>query len=361
MDYREHILELAKASPLQPTNLGKLLGKDSLMASAMLSEMSSKGLLKISSMKVGSSPLYYSPEHPEHLLNYLQSLNEKDRQAVEFLKEKKIVRESELSPLQKVCMRNIKDFAMPLEVSSGEVKEVFWKWFLLSDGEAGELIKTILDIEPITQEVKEELKLEQIQEVNPEVEEKPETHQESIKEEIKEELRDIPVEPRVEPEKPKAKLKKTKVKPKPVQTEQEKTNEEKEEELDKEINTVPGKEIQKSEPQKTIGPVFVDMGDPFLKKIKSFFDNNQIVIHEVNTIKKKTEFDLVIEIPTPLGNLCYFCKAKNNKRISNSDLSTAFVQGQLKKIPVIFLSPGILTKPAEIFMKDLKGLTVTRL
>ena len=97
-----------------------------------------------------------------------------------------------------------------------------------------------------------------------------------------------------------------------------------------------------------------------MQKVRAFLEANNIMIHEVNTVKK-SEFDLVIEIPTAVGGLFYFCKAKNNKRISNADLSNAYVQGQLKKLPVVFLSPGELTKPARNFMKDLKGLTVTRL
>ncbi len=329
MDYRERILELVKQSPVQPTSLGKIINKDSLMASAMLSEMSSKGLLKISNLKVGSSPLYYSSEHPEHLLGYIVNLNEKDRRTAELLKEKKVLQDSSLSPLQKVCMRNIKDFALPLEVTLGEDKAVFWKWFLTSDEEAGDIIKKLL--ESISR---------------PE----PKKEVEALKEET-----------RVQPAKPKTKPKKSRVKPKPKKIEPEP---EEEPEPEKETEKEPVIEYKKPEPmpaQRTIGPVFVDLGDPFLKKVKSFFDNNNIIIHEVNTIKKKTEFNLVIEIPTPVGNLFYFCKAKNNKRISNSDLSNAFVQGQLKKLPVVFLSPGVLTKPAVIFMKDLKGLTVTKL
>lgn len=315
MDYRAKILELVKQAPIQPTSLSKIINKDSLMASAMLSEMSSKGLLKISSLKVGSSPLYYSPEHPEHLLNYLTNLNDKDRQAVELLKDKKILRDSNLNPLQKVCMRNIKDFAMALDVNLGEKQEIFWKWYLVSDEEAEDIIKNL--VSSVKEKPSEEKKQEK------EVEEKPV---------FKDEVKDKPLPDKNIKEKP-VPL------PKVEETEQ----------------------IKPVIPQKTAPPVFVDMGDLFLKKVKAFFDNNNITIHEVNTIRKKTEFDLVIEIPTPLGNLFYFCKAKNNKRISNSDLSNAFVQGQLKKLPVVFLSPGILTKPAKIFMKDLKGLTVTKL
>jgi outer membrane biosynthesis protein TonB len=350
MDYRERILELVKASPVQPTGLGKILGKDSLMASAMLSEMSSKGLLKISKLKVGSSPLYYSADHPEHLLNYMESMNEKDKRAADLLKEKKVLQDDTLSPLQKVCMRAIKDFALPLEVTLNESKIVFWKWFLTSDEEAGELIKKI---------VENMSKLEKLEEPEKKIEKQlekaePETKIEKEPEKIKE-------EPKIKPEKPKTKSKKSKVKSKLKKIEPEK-----EEIIEKEQETEPEIEYKQSEqqiqqPQRTIRPVFVDLGDPFLKKVKAFFDNNNITIHEVNTIKKKTEFDLVIEIPTPLGNLFYFCKAKNNKRISNSDLSSAFVQGQLKKLPVVFLSSGVLTKPAQIFMKDLKGLTVTKL
>jgi hypothetical protein len=203
MDYRERILELIKVSPVQPTGLGKILGKDSLMASAMLSEMSSKGLLKISNLKVGSSPLYYSQDHPEHLLNYMESMNEKDRRAADLLKEKKVVQDDALSPLQKVCMRSIKDFALPLEVTLNESKIIFWKWFLISDEEAGEMIKKILEAIPKPKE----------QEKQPEqLEPGTKIEKESGKQEVK-------------PEKPKTKLKKPKIKPKPKKVESEKEEE----------------------------------------------------------------------------------------------------------------------------------------
>lgn len=320
MEYRERILNLVKSGPVQPTSLSKVLNTNSLMASAMLSEMASKGLIRISSLKIGSSPVYYSPEHPEHLLNYIDSLNEKDRKTAELLREKKIFRDSALSPLQKVCARNIKDFALPLEVTLGESKEIFWKWFLLSDDEAGILIKELLESEL------------------PKSPEQPMSAEKEQKVEIKEEQKVIPEKPAVCQRK----------------------------ESEFESLSAAGPEIERAEPrsvevQQTVRPVFVDMGDPFFKKIKSFFEVNNIIIHEAGVVKKKAEFDLVIEIPTPLGNLFYFCKAKNNKRISNSDLSRAYVQGQLKKLPVVFLSTGVLTKPAQVFMNDLKGLTVTRL
>jgi hypothetical protein len=336
IDYRDRIAELARTSPLQPTSLGKLLGTNSLFASAMLSEMTGKGVLKVSSLKVGSSPLYYAADHPEHLLNFIVYLNEKERRVAELLKEKGVLRDSSLDPLQRVCVRSIKDFARQLDVSMGDSKEVFWKWFLLPDDQTNAAIKQLL--EPISQPEK---KVEAPAQVLfsapvsapisasiPAVVSEPQKVSEQKKVET--------LVAQVSAEHPKVR----KHLPKPCVQE----------------IARPAEEVREE-----IRPIVVDNGDLFLKRVRSFFEKNKIVIRELTTVKKKTEFDIIIEVPSPLGSLVYFCKAKNNKRISNSDLSNAYVQGQLKKLPVVFLSPGELAKPAKVFMKDLKGLTVSRL
>ena len=59
-----------------------------------------------------------------------------------------------------------------------------------------------------------------------------------------------------------------------------------------------------------------------------------------------------------MGNLQYYCKAKNKKRISDSDLSNAYVKGHYKKLPVIVLAPGELSAKAEEMIKmELNNLT----
>lgn len=329
MDYRDRIVELSKVSPLQPTSLGKLLSTNSLFASAMLSEMTGKGLLKVSHLKVGSSPLYYAADHPEHLLNYLVYLNEKERRVAGLLKETGVLRDSSLDPLQRVCVRNIKDFAKQLDVSMGDSKEIFWKWFLLPDDQTNAAIKQLLD--PRTQP---EEKIEAPAPVPP-VSVPPLQSPAPVQAVVPEQKMEAPA-PQVSAEHPKVRKQLPRFS---VQ------------------QNIPPVEVTREE----IKPIVVDNGDLFLKRVRSFFEKNKIVIRELTTVKKKTEFDIVIDVPSPLGNLVYFCKAKNNKRISNSDLSNAYVQGQLKKLPVVFLSPGELAKPAKIFMKDLKGLTVSKL
>ena len=73
---------------------------------------------------------------------------------------------------------------------------------------------------------------------------------------------------------------------------------------------------------------------------------------------REAEYDFLLQLASPVGQLHYYCKAKNKAKVGEADLSHAFVQGQLKKLPVLFLSPGVLTKPAQDLLKELKGLTV---
>lgn len=274
IDYRDRVLQMAEARPLLPSNVAKEFGVNTLMASAMLSEMASKGILKISALKIGSSPLYYKPDKKEQLLNYLDSLNEKDRKTTELLKEKTVLRDSAQDSLTRVSLRNIKDFAKPVEVSTEKGKELFWKWYLASDDETEQAIRQILY--PKQQEQKQEKQTPQ----------------------------------------------KTK-----------------------------RKRATKKSPS----------ADEFLKKVRDFFSNNKIEIIEQIAIKKKTEYDFIIKLHSTVGALTYYCKAKNKKSAGESDVSHAFVQGQMRNLPVLFLTTGDLTKQALALSQELKGLKVKKI
>jgi hypothetical protein len=313
LDYRDKIRSMIEQQPVQPTEVAKVLSTNSMLASAMLSEMSEKGLLKVSHLKVGSSPLYYHPDHPDHLLKYVQHLNEKDRKTVAMLQEKGVLRDQALDPLTRVSLRNIKDFAKPLDVSIDGHKELFWKFYVLRDEEAAQRIKQAV---------------EQPQPAPPAVpaEAKP--------------AEAWPVKPR----KPRAR------KPKVVEPQQT-------------LAAQPVAETFSSpapapvpEPPTVASLPITD--DPFLKQLTAFFVANNIQIVEQVVLKKKNEYDFLLLLPSPVGQLSYYCKAKNKAKIGEADLSHAYVQGQLKKLPVLFLAPGALTKPAQDLLKELKGLTV---
>ena len=99
-----------------------------------------------------------------------------------------------------------------------------------------------------------------------------------------------------------------------------------------------------------------------MKDIIRFFEKNKITIISNEIIKRDSEIDFIVEIPSVVGNLQYYCKARNKKKINDSDLSNAYVKGQLKRLPVIVLSPGELSSKAqEMIGKELSSLTFKKI
>src|SRR3989338_2264854 len=286
MDNRDKILEFVRAKgPVLPVQISKEIGSNILMASAHLAELTATNKLKISTIKVGSSPLYYLPGQEAMLQRYTSNLNDKEKKAFDLLQQSKILRDSEQEPVIRVALREIKDFAVPLNVNYNNNREVFWKWYLIGNQEAEQLIKSKLDIpeKPIEKKI-EDKPTEKIQEIK--------EHQKTIQK---------PLEP---VEQSKEKLKTRKYKPR-------------------------------------------EKEDNFLKDIMKFFEKNRINVVSSEVIKRNSEIDFIVDIPSVVGNLQYYCKARNKKRISDSDLSNAYVKGQLKRLPVIVLSGGELSGKAQ--------------
>lgn len=176
-DKRESVLEIVKfKGPLLPVQIAKDIGTNIMFAGALLSELVSNGKIKITNVKMGGSPLYYTDNQIEKLQELVKHLNEKDRQAALLLKEKKILRDNDCTPLQRVSLREIKDFAKPLQAKEHEQVELFWKWYLVSDDEAKGLIEEIMkEYKPVEEVKKIEKKIEiekEIKKIKPKVERK---------------------------------------------------------------------------------------------------------------------------------------------------------------------------------------------
>jgi len=306
MDTRDKILEFVKAKgPILPVQISKEIGTNILMASAHLAELTASHKLKISAIKVGGSPLYYLAGQEAMLQKFTANMNDKEKKAFDLLSQNKVLRDSEQEPVMRVALREIRDFAIPLNVNYNNNREIFWKWHLTANDDAEQLIKSKLGIEKPAENKAEEKAKEEIQ-----------------KEELKEEIKE-------------------KIEEKPAQS------------VQKQLKEKP-KELRKYKPR--------DKEDNFLKDIMKFFEKNKINAISSETIKKDSEIDFVVEIPSVVGNLQYYCKAKNKKRINDSDLSNAFVKGQFKKLPVIFLSNGELSaKAQEMIGKELGNLKFKRM
>lgn len=144
--------------PSLPVQIAKLINTDTLFASAFLSELISEKRLRLSNLRVGSSPLYFVPGQ-EHLLEkFGQHLRSKEREAFELLKENKILKDSEQHPAIRMALSQIKDFAIPFRKDG----ELYWRYI-------------IVDQEKINLEREEQLnkKIPLLREIRKQLEEKP--------------------------------------------------------------------------------------------------------------------------------------------------------------------------------------------
>jgi len=97
--------------------------------------------------------------------------------------------------------------------------------------------------------------------------------------------------------------------------------------------------------------------DAFLQSIRGLFERERITYSNEKILRLNKEAEFVVKIPSALGGLSYYCKAVNKKKCSDKDLSSAFVQGQMKKLPVLFLTTGDLTNKArEMMKKEFTGM-----
>lgn len=297
METRERIVEIVKVKgPVLPVQISKEIGSNILMASAHLAELTASNRLKISTIKVGGSPLYYLQGQEAMLQKYVSNMNDKEKKAFDLLNQQKVLRDSEQEPVIRVALREIRDFAIPLNVTHNSNKEVFWKWYLTPNEEAEQIIKEKLEIlQPI--------------------------------------------------EKPTEKIQKQEIK-------EQRTEQKKVESVQKESK--PKKGPRKYKPR--------EKEDNFLKDIMKFFEKNNINVVNSEIIKRNSEIDFIVDIPSVVGNLQYYCKAKNKKRINDSDLSSAYVKGHFKKLPVLVISTGDLSaKAQEILAKELNNLTFKKI
>jgi len=370
---QDKILNFLKVTgPTFPTKVAKNIRTEILIASAHLSDLASQGKVKISHLKMGGSPLYYLPGQEEQLYNFAAgNMNPKDLQILDLLRERRILRESYLDLLGRVAIRHLQDFALPLKVRVNDQVELFWKWHLLPDDEINPLIKSILMAEnPLPEapaaEVKAEVKPEVPAPVNEVI---PENVVEKISEEVlstvnkteepvkKEDIRKSE-RSRGRPSKANSHLKselKEKIIPQsPEPLAVEKSSEELERERELSLEKLLG---HKGEKQKTLreGKNFAEkeeksrrgIVETFLPQIEIFFAKLEIKKEQQEILRKNAEINFQIKVPSVVGPMLYFCKAKNKNKCDEKDLSAAYMEAQMKKLPLLFLYSTELSKKAQ--------------
>lgn len=331
---KEEILNIIRTGgPKLPSELSKQLKSNTIFIGAHLSELTQNKKLLISHLKIGSSPLYYLNGQQSRLQHFYRYLNSKEKEAFDILKKEKVLEDKKQQPAIRIALRAIKDFAIPISVNTNGEKKIFWKWSLTTDKEVREILTKKLD------NTEEKKKREDLQRQTEKVKlEKEKALEELRKRQEAEKKRSEELQRQIKEEK--IKLEKEKLKLKEEKKIIEKSKEE---------------QTRLKEPEKEAKPK-KPIEDPFLDQIKDYCSKNNITITDFKIIKKKSDIELTIKVPSAVGDATYFCKARNKKRVSDSDLSSALVKAQMKKLPALFLGTGDLTKKAKTELEeDLKN------
>ncbi len=157
---------IQQRGPELPVRVASVIGQNNIFTAAFMSELVGEQKLKLSSMRVGGSPLYYIAGQEEQLQKFTEYLNHKEKEAFKLIKEKEILEDSQQEPAIRVALRSIKDFAFPIKIIDQGQEKTFWKIHTLSNDKAKEVIEKI-----INPSKKEEKIIEKVQEV---IEKKPE-------------------------------------------------------------------------------------------------------------------------------------------------------------------------------------------
>jgi hypothetical protein len=151
------ISTLQRKGPSLPVHISSEVGLSILFTSAFLSELFSEKKIKMSHMRIGSSPVYFLQGQEASLEKFSSNLKSKEKEAFLLLKERKFLKDSEQHPAIRVALRAIKDFAVPFNFESGEI---YWRYY-------------IIPIEEFKKEEKQEKLIEQKEEKQTEIPEKP--------------------------------------------------------------------------------------------------------------------------------------------------------------------------------------------
>jgi hypothetical protein len=327
---------LNSKGPLQPLDVRRELNMgDTLVIGASLSELIARGLAKVTSVKRGGSPFYYAPGQEAKLAELSKFLNEKDGRTFELLKSQKVLRDSKQDPLTRVSLRAIKDYSREFNITVNGQAEVFWRYYAISEEEGVEIVKSMFKPK---QTKSQELEVAKTVDKPVDKQENKEEKKEVAKEILKEVSETVKSESKEESQK-------TKTPRAPRKPREEKTSD------------VSFLEPMESAPANK--DIFSRIDDEFLKKLKKFFDEKSISVKEGNQVKKNSEYVFVINMETPVGKAEYYCMARNKKKCNESDLSAAYLQGQVKRLPVVFITTGeVVKKTKDKLNSDFKGMIV---
>jgi hypothetical protein len=155
---KERIINIIKEKgPSLPVQIARVINIAPMFSSVFLSELYEDSKLRMSHMKVGSSSLFLLPGQESQLENFTEHLNQREKEAFFLIKKELILDDEIQTPIIRVALRAIKDFAIPIKINISNKDKIFWKYHLLSDEEARMKLNYILNpLLPLPEKPKKE-------------------------------------------------------------------------------------------------------------------------------------------------------------------------------------------------------------
>ena len=308
---KDLIISFIKArGPSLPVHIARDVKISPLFASAFLSELYGEGKVKMSTLKIGSSSLYYLTDQEAQIENFINHMNTREKEAHAYLKQYKILDDEKLEPVIRVALRAIKDFAIPIKFTQNNQPRLFWRYFLVPEEEAQKIISA---------------KLEPLQ------------NKEVIAIMQPAQLQEMATSPPVSvPEAPRQKRKVHTPKPN-AQT-------------SIPTITLPLPEAIAKNQEKQTETQF-----PFTKLVDEHLIKREIKIIKIREETKK-ELSAHVSLATPLGQQNFFLIAKDKKRLKIEELIDALQKAHAEKMPALILAPGEIEKKAQSFLNEWSAL-----
>lgn len=301
---KERIMGFVQSNgPSIPIQVSRRIQMDGIFTAAFLSELVSEKKLKMTNMRMGSSPVYFLEGQETQLEKFgEQYLKSKEKDAFFLIREKKFLKDSEQEPAIRVALRAIKDFAIQFTKNS----ETFWKYYLIDEKEF------YLPIEELKKPKHEEKIIEIVEEkkgagVGESLHEPPVNPMSSVG---SSRAGSSEIVSRDRPEKPK-----------------------------------------KSPPKKSKKPASKKQDDKFLEKVKEFLSKDSIEITNIEGLGKN-ELTLRIKVAGEEQLLVAF----NKKKIDEKDILKAAKKSLETGLKYSVLSLGELPKKMSDLIEALKNI-----
>lgn len=359
---KDDIIQLLKRKgPMVPAEIKSQLGGDTIITGAILSEQTAKGTIRISHLKKGSSPFYYLPGQEQQLERFSELLDPKDQETLAMLRERQVLQDASLELFHRVSLRRLKDFAKEFKANTIYGELLFWRYHLVSEAKAIELLKQRYGRNEPQQQENEQSEKEQ-----PRQEQQQPMPEQNLQEVLAEQTEQgSSKQPQ---EQATAETKEYERQDLAGQHEQSRHEVPETNHDSTKPSSVEPEDVLSKTPDPVSKPTQKELSNqdfettPFFDKARAHFKNNNISILSQQQVAKNREYDFIIRVHTDVGDMRMFARAKSKKKLNEGDVAPALLKAKTKELPCLFLTDGEFTKKSlKLMQHEYKGLIINTL